>query len=296
MYSPHREFIDSYFQSLQLKTEPRKPWKFVLDCSNGFGPEIVEQLSRSLKVKMIPIFCGKDGFTAKDPEPTIRNANLLGTIVRETDSSGGFLLNSDASRVLVVDETGLPLSEELTLPIFSMILLEEHKSDIVTNYSTSRSVDQVAKKFGVRVFRTDVGQPFVVQSVKNTKAFIGGEGSGSVVYSPFSLGFDSFIFIKKMVEYLDKKNLSVSDISHRFSTPDIYKETIHFPPDKIYSLLEKIGDLFQEDKIRLKDGFYIDFGEEWLCIRASATVSMVRVIGEGSSIAHRIARIKEMVE
>ncbi len=45
----------------------------------------------------------------------------------------------------------------------------------------------------------------------------------------------------------------------------------------------------------LKDGYYIDKGDDWLCIRASATVSMIRIVGEGKSISNDIAKVKELV-
>ncbi|MCP5106449.1 MAG: hypothetical protein GY950_23900 [bacterium] len=293
---PTQKHVKDYFKSLKLKEKPGKNLKFVIDCSNGFDAEIIEHLSKALKIQGVPIFCRKDGFTQKDPEPTIANARFLGTIVRETRSDGGFLLNSDASRILVVDERGKPLSEELTLPIFAMMVLEmeEEKSDIVTNYSTSKTIDRVARKYGTRVFRTDVGQPYVVQMTKDLKAKIGGEGSGSIVYTPFSSGFDAFVFIQKMVKYLRRYHCTIAGIAESFTPPDIYKETISLPPAKIYNFLERIGDRYKEKK-SLKDGYYIEKGDEWLCIRASATVSMIRIVGEGKGICSDIAKLKELV-
>jgi phosphomannomutase len=295
-----RKYVSDYFKALEVKKKAGKKQKFVIDCSNGFGAEIVKQLSAALHIHGVPIFCPEEGLLPKDPEPTIESAALLGTIVRETGSDGGFLLNSDASRVLVVDEKGAPISEELTLPIFSMMVreLDGEACDIVTNYSTSRIIDRVAEDSGCRVFRTDIGQPYVVQMVRDLKAKIGGEGNGSVVYTPFSFGLDAFIFIKIMIRYLREYNCSISRIASSFTPPDIYKETLLLPPNKIYSILERIGNLYVEsDTIHLtnlKDGFFIEKGEDWLCIRASATVSMIRIVGEGESIREDITRLKEL--
>lgn len=290
-----QKYLEDYFKQLESEDKPGMKLKFVVDCSNGFDSVIIDYLSRSLNINLIPIFCGKSELLQKDPVPNSKNAEFLATVVRESGSDGGFLLNSDASRILVVDERGKVVSEELTLPIFARMILEDEKSDIVTNYSTSKIVDRVGKNFGVKVFRTDVGQPHVVQMVREIKTKIGGEGSGSVVYSPFSYGFDSFIFIKKIVEYLRKDNLTISSITEEFEPPEIYKETVYLPPHKIYNSLERIGNLYS-NKTKLKDGFYIENGDEWLCIRSSATVSMIRIVGEGKSIGDEIARIKELLE
>jgi phosphomannomutase len=301
-YTKSKKYLQKYFNTFELTESAWRPMKFVIDCSNGFDSWVIDRLSEAMQIKGVPIFCTDEGVMHKDPEPNIHNASILGTIVRETRSDGGFLLNSDASRILVVDETGKPLSEELTLPIFARMVLEEEKGEVVTNYSTSKMVDQVAREFDCPVFRTDVGQPYVVQMVKDIKAKIGGEGSGSIVYSPFSLGFDSFVFIKKMVQYLRKHRCTISDIANSFTPPDIYKETIFLKPSKIYSFLERIRDRYSgkaDKKLelfkKLKDGFYIDWGDEWLCVRASATVSMIRIVGEGKRIGEDIADMKELV-
>ncbi len=287
--------VDAYFEALKPPDNGEgRPLKFIIDCSSGFDAQYIEKLSAALGIRGVPIFGSNERFFRKDPEPNVKNAAVLGTIVRETGSDGGFMLNSNADRVLVVDERGNPLSEELTLPLFAQMVLEDEQSDIVTNYSTSRTVDMVAKKFGSRVFRTDVGQPFVVQMTHDLKTVIGGEGSGSVVYTPFSFGFDAFVFIRRMVGYLRKHRCSISSLAEAFKPPDIYKETLFLPPNRIYTLLEKIGNQYPGKK-SLKDGFYIEDGSDWLCIRASATVSMIRIVGEGKSIREEITKLKGLV-
>lgn len=293
-YSEKRTYLNDYFMAHKLDCQSKCRLKFVVDCSNGFNGQIIESLSKSLKTNLIPIFSSKENHLQRDPEPNIKNACILSTVVKETGSDGGFFLNSDASRVLVVDENGNALSEELTLPFFSRMVLEKERSDIITNYSTSRLVDKVAAQFGVKVFRTDVGQPYVVQMVKEIKARLGGEGSGSIVYSPFSFGFDAFVFIREIVAYLRRTNRTISSFAAEFDSPDIFKETISLPPHKIYDLLDKIGDLYHKKK-KLKDGFFISDGDDWLCVRASSTVSMIRIIGEGENVVNEMKRIKDKI-
>jgi phosphomannomutase len=94
--------VKDYFKALKVKRQASRQWKFIIDCSNGFDADIIQYLSKALDIQGVPIFCRQDGFTQKDPEPTIDNARFLGTIVRETRSDGGFFLKSGASRILVV--------------------------------------------------------------------------------------------------------------------------------------------------------------------------------------------------
>lgn len=83
-----------------------RPLKFVVDCSYGAASSIINKIGKALNVDFIPIFDEVVAKPGKDPEPNRVNASLLSTIVRETDCDGGFLLNTDASRILLVDEWG----------------------------------------------------------------------------------------------------------------------------------------------------------------------------------------------
>ncbi len=288
------ERVESYFESLSAAVGSAKKLRFAIDCAGGATGRILRQFARGLKIDVIPLFCGSVDTSTRKPEPNRANADILSTVVRETRCDGGFLLNSDASRVLMVDETGRILSEELTLPIFARIVLETEKTNIVTTFSTSKVVDRVADSYGVEVFRTDVGPPSVVQTAVEVRASVGGEGSGSVVYTPFSHGYDALLFIQKIADFLRANATTISALAREFSEPDIHKTTIPLPASEIYASLEKIEKLYP-NKTKLKDGIYVEQGDEWLCVRTSSTLPMIRIVGEGSFVPEEIERIRETV-
>jgi len=112
-----------YFSALALEPDDQSQLKFVVDCVNGFPCEILRRLQEALDIHIIPLFCTPEELSMqRHPEPNVNNAAFLATVVRETKSDGGFLLNSDASRVLLVDELGVPFCEELTFPLFARIM------------------------------------------------------------------------------------------------------------------------------------------------------------------------------
>jgi phosphomannomutase len=290
---PAFDRVESYFEAVSGRPTPdTKRLRFAIDCSHGAAGRVLELFARRLNLDVIRLFCGVEGASARVPEPNRANADILATVVRETRCDGGFLLNSDASRILMVDETGRIFSEELTLPLFTRIVLEREKTDIVTTYSTSKTVDRIAEAYGAKVFRTDVGPPSVVQAALEVKASIGGEGSGSIVFTPFSLGYDAFLFIATIVQYLRTNSTALSAISAELTEPDVYKATIPLPASEIYASLEKLEKLYP-NKTKIKDGIYVEQGDAWLCIRASTTRPMIRVVGEGGFVPDEIERVKE---
>ena len=55
------------------------------------------------------------------------------------------------------------------------------KKPIIVNLSTTSAVEEVAKKYGVDVIRSLVGEINVVDDMKKYKSDIGGEGNGGVI-------------------------------------------------------------------------------------------------------------------
>ena len=288
--------LSGYFSALSLDPTGNRPSRFVIDCVNGFETKLIDQLQRTLNVHLIPLFSSpQEQSILRDPEPTMANAAFLATVVRETQSQGGFLLNSDASRVLMVDENGTPYSEEITFPLFARIMLEKTRSDLVTNYSTSKRIDRVARQFSVQVHRTDIGQSEVIQRAQELDCTLAGEGSGSTYCSEFGKGFDAFFTIRTIIDYLQQNRLPLSDLLSDFVYQPIYKENFFLEPRVIYESLDRIGTAFP-GSVRLKDGYYLEDGDAWICIRASATVSLMRVYAEGQKMIPVLNQIKEMIK
>jgi len=145
------------------------------------------------------------------------------------------------------------------------------------------------------VHRTDVGQSEVVHRAREIGALLAGEGSGSVMYMPFSSGFDSFYLIRTVIEYMKKTGLKLSELLNAFPPNQIRKESIFLEPNQIYAILEKIGRLYP-DSLRLKDGYYLEKGESWICVRASATVNIIRIIVEGRDLDRELEAIRSMTK
>ena len=79
-----------------------------------------------------------------------------------------------------------------------------------------------------------------------------------------------------------------------FDQPQIYKETFFPPPFRIYNILNEFASYYPR-KIKLKDGFYIEENNEWLCIRVSSTKSMIRIMGEGKNLRDNLNQQKEII-
>lgn len=271
-----------------------KRFTVVLDCINGAGSVIAPQLLERLGVRVIPLNCETDGNFYRDPEPCPENLGDLEDAVKKSNADLGFATDPDADRLALV--TGHPapraISEEYTLALAIDEVMNHHAGDVVVNLSTSAWVDHVAKKHGVRIHRTPVGEAHVVDRMLKEKAMIGGEGNGGVIYPTLHAGRDAMVGMALILQLLAETNLTLDEAVRQYPPLVIAKAKVAlggtFSLERISSALGAMNPV----KIDLEDGVKAIFADGWIHLRVSNTEGVVRVIAEGPSLerAHALQK------
>jgi phosphomannomutase len=286
--SDHR-WIQKHIQKIlklkyiDVKRIKRRKLKVVLDCCNGAGGTISPGLLRVLGCQVIELYCNPDGNFAHNPEPLPENLVSLSKAVKKNKADIGFANDADVDRLAVVSDRGIPLGEEATLALATkFVLSKKPKSKVVTNISTSRMIDDIAKKHGSKVYRTKVGEAHVVRGLKAKKGIIGGEGNGGVILPELHYGRDALVGMALILEYLVESGKSITDLGSEIPAYFMIKRKRKLTKD-FEKNLDKLKRKHAQGKINLIDGVRIDFEDTWIHIRKSNTEPIFRVIAEAKS-------------
>ncbi len=170
--------------------------------------------------------------------------------------------------------------------------MKEKKGDIVTTVATSRAVEDIAKKFGVKVRYTKVGAPYLSEEMAKDGAVIGGEEVGGIIIPEVSLAKDGFSSIVKIIEALSEKKLS--EWLREIPAYSNVKEKIHADELRKKEIVEKLRKYAKENKLDYIDidGVRINFEDSWVIARASGTENYVRIFAE----AKTDEKAKELLE
>ncbi len=136
----------------------------------------------------------------------------------------GFVLDPDADRLAILDETGHYIGEELTLALAVSCRLKQERGPVVINMSSSRIVEDIAGAFEVPCFRAAVGEANVVEKMRAVGAVIGGEGNGGVIDPRVGWVRDPFIGMGLVLELLAQTGKSVSALVAELPAYTIVKE------------------------------------------------------------------------
>lgn len=281
------DYLDTYFTKLSKFLDGsairKAAYKVVIDACNGGGAGIVDAFCKRLGCDLIPVNNEPTGYFPHDPEPRPRNASEVASITKIMKADVGFLLNSDVSRISIVAEDGETLSEEYTLPLIAGYYLRKQPGSVITNYSTSRMIEDVSRCHGCDVIKTKVGQSNCIQTMIEEDGVMAGEGSGSIAIRGFHPAFDGFLAMGMILEMMAVRTQKISEMVKELPKYHIVKEKIYCPPVKAHSIVSEIKKLYSSHQISTVDGVKTEWKDGWIHIRASATEPMIRIISESKS-------------
>jgi phosphomannomutase len=129
-----------------------------------------------------------------------------------------------------------------------------------------------------------VGEVNVVSKMKETKAVIGGEGNGGIIYPESHYGRDALVGIALFLSHLAEKKLKISELRNSYPTYVISKNKIELDASTpVDDILEQTKALFKDADINTIDGVKIDFADEWVHLRKSNTEPIIRIYAESTS-------------
>jgi len=268
---------------INLEQIRARKFKVVLDCVNGAGAWIMPELLRDFGCEVIEVNCQKNGIFPRLPEPLPENLIETMEIVKKHNPDLCIVVDPDVDRLVLIDENGEPFIEENTVALATDFVLSKEKGNVVVNLSTTRAVDDIAKKYGCQVFRTPVGEANVVKKMKEINAVIGGEGSGGVICPALHYGRDALVGTALVLQKLAEFGGKLGELKKTMPKYFITKRKIEIGtqnPDKIISTL---ADIYKNEKVNLEDGLRIDFDDHWVHFRKSNTEPIIRIIVESSN-------------
>jgi phosphomannomutase len=270
----------------------------VVDAVEGAGGAVVPALLEALGVRCTRLHCGLSGQFPHDPEPTPAHLQELAATVKQCGADLGCAVDPDGDRLALVDGHGQALSEELTLVLAVDFILGREPGTVAVNLSTTRLIEDVAGRHGVRVLRAPVGEANVVEALLGAEGVIGGEGNGGVIYPALHPGRDALVGIAMLLQALADSGRSLADLVAALPSLCMVKEKITGVSLPTGQELASLANGLGPGKIDTRDGLRWDGPAGWIHVRPSNTEPIVRVIAEAADeqAARRlITQIREAI-
>ncbi len=269
-----------------------------IDCVNSVGGIAIPALLEALGVKKIEkLFCEPNGLFPHNPEPLPEHLTEISALMKQGRADVGFVVDPDVDRLAIICEDGSIFGEEYTLVAIADYVLQHTPGNTVSNLSSTRALRDITNNRGGNYTAAAVGEVNVVKAMKDTKAIIGGEGNGGVIYPASHYGRDALVGIALFLTYLAKSKITVSALRKTYPEYYISKNKIQLTPSiDVDGILKVIKDSYKQFEVNDIDGVKIDFPTGWVHLRKSNTEPIIRIYSEAGTPEQAESFAKAIIE
>ena len=310
VYSKNRDYVQKHIEEVlnlelvDIAAIKKANFRVVLDAVNSTGGIFIPALLQALGVECVKLYCEPNGDFPHNPEPLKEHLGEISKLVVKEKADFGIVVDPDVDRLALVCEDGSMFGEEYTLVACADYVLSKKGGNTVSNLSSSRALRDVTQKYGGQYTASAVGEVNVVQLMKDTRAIIGGEGNGGIIYPDSHYGRDSLVGVALFLSHMAKGNLSCKELRESYPSYFMSKNKIQLTPRiDVDTILELMAEKYQNEDISTIDGVKVDFDTEWVHLRKSNTEPIIRIYTESTSqenadnLAQRIiSEIREIIK
>jgi len=261
--------------------------RIVLDSANGaaykVGPTVLEELGADV----IVLHDEPSGFNINEGCGALHASDLCETVVKYR-ADLGIALDGDADRLVVVDENGEVVDGDQLLGALGSYMNDIGAlkgGGIVTTVMSNQGLEDFVKTKGLKLFRSDVGDKFVLEVMKEKGINFGGEQSGHIIASDFSKTGDGLVSALQVLALLINTKQKASKALRPFK---LYPQKLINIKIKVKKPLDKIAGL--KEKLKVLDEKNIRH-----LIRYSGTENKLRILLECKDAKIMNAQMDDMV-
>ena len=282
---PNRELLNIYIQSLiqTMGGENLSGMKIILDTCHGSATTCAQSIFQNLGADVRVINNSKNGLKI-NMNCGSTNLEPLKKALKNNPADIGFSFDGDADRVIGLDSEGNELNGDHILFLWGRELKEQKilsNNLLISTQMANLSFEKKWKKIGGILYRTDVGDKYVYDAIKEKNAVLGGEQSGHILSKINDFSGDGILTAIQISKYCKKKNISLNDWLKSSFNPFPQKLTNINLDFNIYKINDQSKSLINQI-IENYQGIYSDNCRVF--IRPSGTEPLMRVLVEAEEI------------
>lgn len=249
--------------------------KVVVDCANGATYHVAPNVFAELGADVLVIHDKPDGFNINRDCGSTAPESLVKKVL-EVGADIGVGLDGDGDRIVLVDANGRILNGDFVLYAIALDRLNRGllQGGVVGTLMTNYALERAFANLKIPFIRTQVGDRYVMEALKENAWRIGGESSGHVVCLDKTTTGDGVVAALQVMAVMIKQGKSLADL---------VQELVLYPQVLINIKTEKAKHLINDERIKKSVDYYQNMlrGKGRVLLRASGTEPLLRVMVEG---------------
>ncbi|MGE5153995.1 MAG: phosphoglucosamine mutase [Bdellovibrio bacteriovorus] len=266
--------------------------RLVVDCANGATYNTAPYVFEELGAEVIPMGNLPDGLNINRGVGSTSPEALCQAVVRE-GADLGIAFDGDGDRVLMVDSRGELVDGDQLLYVIARSRLQAgtFRGEVVGTLMSNLGLEHALGRLGIGFVRTQVGDRYIMDHLKQTDGILGGEPSGHIICRDRTTTGDGIVAALQVLAALQRLDTSLDTLC---------SEVEHYPQVLVNVRLKERREILSlpavQDAVSLAEQELAGRGR--VLLRPSGTEPLVRVMVEGvdGSQVQRLAnRLADLV-
>jgi phosphoglucosamine mutase len=249
--------------------------KIVVDCANGAAYQVAPSAFWELGAEIQAIGVNPNGKNINDKVGST-HLDLVKETVVASGADIGIALDGDADRLIVVDEKGQTVDGDQIMALIGGQFADQGKltgGGVVATVMSNLGLERYLQGRGLDLFRSSVGDRYVLELMRARGCNVGGEQSGHMILLDHATTGDGTIAALQVLAALVRSGKRASELLHLFDPVPQLLKNVRFAGGK------PLDDARVKAVIADVEASLVGKGR--LVIRPSGTEPVIRVMAEG---------------
>ncbi len=266
--------------------------RIVLDCANGAAYKVAPLVFEELGAEVIRFGVSPDGLNINDKCGALHPESIAAAAVKYR-ADIGISLDGDGDRCILSDENGEIVDGDQIIGLCALEMAREQnlrKNTVVTTPMSNFGLELTLKDAGISMVRAQVGDRYVIDTMRKNGLNLGGEQSGHIVFLDQSTTGDGIVAALKVLEAMRRTGKTLSELKRAVKLFPQVREDVRVSKKVPFEELPEVQKAIDAAKGTLKERGRV-------FVRYSGTEQLARVMVEGEdrgqiqSLARGIAEL-----
>jgi mannose-1-phosphate guanylyltransferase/phosphomannomutase len=271
-----------YLKSIDSEAIRAANFKIVLDYAYSSASLVFPAILGELGIEAVTLNSYVNPTKITKTEAEFKHSlNQLSDIVTTLKADIGFLIDTGAEKVFLVDERGRIVPEDLAMVIVAdLVMRTQRQGSIAIPVHVSSIIDKLALQYKVKVRRTAASPRQIARSAKEKDVIFVGDLSGGFIFPEFQPAFDAMYAIGKILEMMGKEKIHLNRISREIPSFEVLHKKIPCPWDKKGQTMRYAIEEAKGKKAELIDGVKIFYKNGWVLLLPDADEAYFHIWAE----------------
>ncbi|MBQ6737949.1 MAG: phosphoglucosamine mutase [Synergistaceae bacterium] len=249
----------------------------VFDCANGASAKSVPILVENTKFSRLNTKIISRDFNGLNINKNcgVMNMKNLTDYVVENKMSVGFAFDGDADRVLICDKHGRIIDGDIILWVIGRWLSKRKtkgSDKVVITVMSNMALETHFENEGIKTLRCPVGDRYVLETMRESGAALGGEQSGHIIATEFTGTGDGLCTAMLFLNAIHDLNEDISTLTDRFGRYPQRLTNLTLKKSRELVNMQAINEIVEEYNVKVSKGR--------IFIRTSGTEPLLRILVE----------------